>query len=224
MEIIPKQRGSNTGLNNPQQPVRALPIPQQKVSQQIIPKQVVTQQKKEVSELSVRDYLKRLEDKIDYGQKRGETKKEGKLWRFPFRWKRMMNQSLKKQAKDKVLCFYLNKKNEIEQPKLLPIYSGNMVIYKNTPYEMDPRAVWTMRSGRKFYKVMIIKEIDRRPVSNLDYTEIKRRGDATDSDEFLIKAALRAQQHKLTRQQVSRGVIIFVIIAVVGGVIWFMSR
>ena len=30
-------------------------------------------------------------------------------------------------------------------------------------------------------------------VSNLDIDEIKRRGDATDSDEFLIKAALRAQ-------------------------------
>ncbi len=135
-----------------------------------------------------------------------------------------MNQSLKKQAKEKVLFIYLNKKNEIEQPKLLPIYSGNMVIYKNSPYEMDPRAVWTMRSGRKFFKVMIYKEIDRRPVSNLDYTEIKRRGDATDSDEFLIKAALRAQQHKLTKQQVSRGVIIFAILAAVGGVIWFMTK
>ncbi len=42
------------------------------------------------------------------------------------------------------------------------------------------------------YTCQIIKGIDRRPVSNLDYAEIQKRGDSTDSDEFLIKAALQA--------------------------------
>jgi len=68
-----------------------------------------------------------------------------------------------------------------------------MVIIRNKIHEVDPRAMWSLKLGAKTHKVLIIKEIDRRPVSNLDIDEIKRRGDATDSDEFLIKAALRAQ-------------------------------
>ncbi len=216
METIPKQGDSNARLNNPNK-VNPGPVSPQK-------KEIVKGSVPSKKLVSIRDELKEIKDMVSYDKKREDTEKNQKPWKFPFKWRRIMNQSLKKQARDKVLFIYLNKKNEIEQPKLLPIYSGNMVIYKNSPYEMDPRAVLTMRSGRKFFKVMIYKEIDRRPVSNLDYTEIKRRGDATDSDEFLIKAALRAQQHKLTKQQVSRGVIVFVILAVVGGTIWFMTR
>jgi len=76
----------------------------------------------------------------------------------------------------------------------------------------------------KTHKVLIIKEIDRRPVSNLDLDEIRKRGDATDSDEFLIKAALRAQT-AVARKPVSIWVWIIAGIIVVGLLIFFfMSK
>ena len=80
-----------------------------------------------------------------------------------------------------------------------------------------------MKIGFKTYKLLIIKEIDRRPVSNLDWDDIRRRGDATDSDEFLIKAALKAQV-TTTAKQVSKGIIFFILAAVViGGIILFIT-
>ena len=93
----------------------------------------------------------------------------------------------------------------------------------NVPYEFDPRAVWIWWIKKKPYKVVIIKEIDRRPVSNLDLDEIKQRGDATDSDEFLIKTALRAIQKEQVKQA-AKWVLILIGIAIVGAVIYFFMR
>jgi len=173
---------------------------------------------------SLGEKLSRIEDKLDFAEKKQETKKRKKRWRFPFKWRMTMNKSLRSQARESVLFFYLNIKGELEPPKLLPIYSGNTVIYKNVPYEIDPRAFWTLRIGRKFYKLMIYKQIDRRPVSNLNYTEIKKRGDATDSDEVLIKATLRATQHSISKQQIGKGAIVIGILVLVGGAIWFFTQ
>ncbi|MGC9309521.1 MAG: hypothetical protein ACP5D2_02380 [Candidatus Nanoarchaeia archaeon] len=157
-----------------------------------------------------------------FGKKIEETNKLLKNKKKQFKWSfkslKNLKASKKNQNKNKVLVFYLNIKGEIQPPKLYPIYSGNMVIIKNKPYEVDPRAFWHM--GK--YKCMIFKEIDRRPVSNLDYDEIKRRGDATDSDEFLIKAAMKAIQGGM-KKPLNKGAIILIVIAaiVVLGFIFF---
>ena len=145
----------------------------------------------ELNRPKVRDLLKRLVEEKETGIQRKETKKTKKIFKYPFSWKLKANKSSKKP--DTVLVFYLNIKGEIQTPMIVPIYSGNMVIIRNKIHEVDPRAMWSLKLGMKTHKVLIIKEIDRRPVSNLDLDEIRRRGDATDSDEFLIKAALRAQ-------------------------------
>jgi len=71
--------------------------------------------------------------------------------------------------------------------------------------------------------LLIIKEIDRRPVSNLDWDDIRVRGDATDSDEFLIKAALKAQM-TTTAKQMGKGVIIIIVIAIVAGLVFFFMQ
>ena len=128
--------------------------------------------------------------------KKEDTSKKKKLWKWPTKWKGAFRKSTKQ---DTVLVMYLNIKGEIEQPMLLPLYTGNMVIVRNKPYEVDPRAFWTVKMGAKMFKVLILKEIDRRPVSNLNYSEIRERGDATDSDEFLIKAALKAQSQTVAK-------------------------
>ncbi|MBT53766.1 MAG: hypothetical protein CMF72_10270 [Mameliella sp.] len=135
-----------------------------------------------------------------------------------------------------MLVFFLNKKNEMESPKFMPIFDGNMIVWKNKPYEFDPRAVWTVMGMKRNPKAYIIKEIDRRPirnkfnkviykdaaVSNMDLDEVRARGDSTESDEFLIKAALKAQQVH-AKGKMSVGVLVFIGIIVVGGLLYFLS-
>jgi len=148
------------------------------------------------------------------------TEKEKQPWRFPFKWRRQMNKSTGKAGVDKVLMIYLNIKGEIETPRLVPLFSGNVIIYKNKAYDFDPRAVWTLKLGKKIIKTVLIKEIDRRPISNLDWDEIKKRGDATDSDEILVKMVTKAVIEK-AKKPVNKGVVIFIIIAVIAAVIFF---
>lgn len=149
-----------------------------------------------------------------------DTEATKKKWPIPFKWKSAANRAGKE--RDVVAIMFLNIKGEIEQPMLLPIY-GNMVLLRNKIYEVDPRAFWILRQGTKMYKFLIIKEIDRRPVSNLDLDEIRRRGDATDSDEFLIKMALRAQQTQ-TVKPMNKWVAILIGIVVLGVLIYFFTR
>jgi hypothetical protein len=149
-----------------------------------------------------------------------ETAATKKFWPIPFKWKSAANKAGKQ--RDMVAILFLNIKGEIEPPMILPIY-GNMVLLRNKIYEVDPRAFWILRQGTKMYKFLIIKEIDRRPVSNLDLDEIRRRGDATDSDEFLIKMALRAQTTQ-TVKGLNKGLAILIGIIILGVVIYFFVK
>jgi len=171
---------------------------------------------------SVRDLLGKLVEEKESGEKKTETKAKKKPWKFPGSWKQKAKRSQKR--RDAVLVFYLNIKGELETPMVVPIYGGNMVIIRNKVYEVDPRAIWNVKAGfNKTYKLLIIKEIDRRPVSNLDWDDIRVRGDATDSDEFLIKAALKAQM-TTTAKQMGKGVIIIIVIAIVAGLVFFFMQ
>ncbi|GAH22502.1 unnamed protein product, partial [marine sediment metagenome] len=111
----------------------------------------------------------------------------------------------------------------------MPIFDGNMIVWKNKPYEFDPRAVWNIRmKGNP--KAYLIKEIDRRPVrnkfgkivykdaavSNMDLDDIRARGDSTESDEFLIKAALKAQTAQGRKK--ANVAIIVIVALVIGGI------
>ena len=174
---------------------------------------------KELNQPRVRDLLKKLVDEKETGVQKKETKNTKKLFKWPSKWKSKAKRSSKKP--DTVLVFYLNIKGEIQTPMIVPIYSGNMVIIRNKIHEVDPRAMWSLQLGNKNHKVLIIKEIDRRPVSNLDLDEIRRRGDATDSDEFLIKAALRAQT-AAAKEPISIWIWIIVGIIVVGLLAFFL--
>lgn len=171
---------------------------------------------------SIRELLSKLVEEKESGKKKNETKIKKKRWKFPRSWVVKAKRSQKR--RDAVLVFYLNIKGELEPPMVVPIYGGNMVIIRDKVYEVDPRAIWSVKTGfNKTYKLLIIKEIDRRPVSNLDWDDIRARGDATDSDEFLIKAALRAQM-TTSAKQMGKGVIIVIILAVVAGVVFFLIQ
>ena len=183
------------------------------------------------------DKMRSLEKRVSLSEKEIETKKKTKQFQFPFKWKMKFNQAKQPSKSEMMLVFFMNKKNELEPPKFMPIFDGNMIIYKNTPYEFDPRAVWTVRGMKGNPKAYFIKEIDRRPVmnrqskkiyrdaavSNMDLDEIRERGDSTESDAFLVKAVLSAKLTK-TAKQVSKGVLIVLGIIVVGVIIWAMTR
>ncbi|MCK9370008.1 hypothetical protein M0R04_08905 [Candidatus Dojkabacteria bacterium] len=142
-----------------------------------------------------------------------------KKFKFGFKARREMKKSLKKL--NLILVLFLTKTGEIIGPTLYPIYSGNMVIINHCPYELDPRAVW--RFGK--FRALVIKEIDRRPVSNLDWDEIKKRGDATHSDEFLIKAAMRAYQGTPAQKKpFNIWILVIIGVVVIGALIFFFMK
>jgi len=196
----------------------------------------VQQEKSTSRGITLADRVRELEDSKRLKERDLETKSKVKKFKWPFRWRRKYGQSTKARFNDMMLVIFLNKKGQVEPPKFMPIYDGNMIVWKNKPYEFDPRAVWTIQGMRKNPQAYIIKEIDRRPVknkygqvvyrdsaiSNLDIDDIRERGDSTESDEFLIKAALKAQT---TNMKGKMNVALFVIIAivVVGGIIWFLN-
>jgi len=55
----------------------------------------------------------------------------------------------------------------------------------------------------------------------LDYVEIKRRGDATDSDEFLIKTAMRAVQ--LGSKKPIKVAAVILVVVIIGVVVYLMA-
>jgi hypothetical protein len=95
--------------------------------------------------VTLAERLEQLERKQKLLQRDKETLETKKQFKFPFNWRRKFSQSKRKNAEDKMLVLYLNKKNQIEPPKLMPIFDGNMIVWKNKPYEFDPRAVWTVK-------------------------------------------------------------------------------
>jgi len=171
--------------------------------------------------LNPNQILNRLLYRNKFGKYIKDTDNFLKVKKKKFKWSMKIKNVFKKSKKkrNQILVWFLNIKGEIELPKLYPIYSSNMVIIQNRPYEVDPRSFW--KFGK--YSCQIIKGIDRRPVSNLDYNEIKKRGDATDSDEFLIKAALSAVQQDKVKKPIDKKIIIIMAIAAAAALIYFMS-
>lgn len=191
--------------------------------------------RKEDRSVTLAERLRSLESKQRLSERSEKTKEESQDFKFPFKWRWKFRQSQKKGKEELMLVIFLNKKNEIEPPRFMPIFDGNMIVWKNKPYEFDPRAVWTIKGIKKNPKTYLIKEIDRRPVrnkkgrvvfrdaavSNMDLDEIRLRGDSTESDEFLIKAALKAQTSQ-TRKQVNIALMIILGIVGVGVLVWFL--
>ncbi len=145
--------------------------------------------KKPDKSLDTKKISKMILVKLKYGKQMEEAKSFQKNKKKQFKWSYKFKTIFKKSRKgNMLLVWYLNPQGEIALPQLHKLFSGNMIIINNRPHEVDPRAFWRM--GK--YKCLIVKAIDRRPVTNLDLNSIKERGDATDADELLIKAALHA--------------------------------
>jgi len=153
-----------------------------------------------------------------------DSKTKKKSWRFPFKWKRTMNKSLKHTQIEKVLCFFINIKGEMETPILLPIYNGNTLIYKYTVHEVDPRDIITLPIKKKVYKLLIYNIHDRKAFSPRNYGEVKERGDSTMDDEVFIKAMLTAKASQISKQQIGKGALVIGGLVIAAIVIWFFIK
>ena len=178
--------------------------------------------KKPDPNLNLEKKLNRILFEQKFGSKIKHTKnfmKKQKKFKFPFKWRKIMKLANKKGRK--ILVWYFNRKGMIEPPQLHPLYSSDMIIVRNKPHEVDPRAFW--RLGK--YQCLCIKEIDRRPISNLNYEEIKARGDSTDSDEFIIKAAMQAVIGS-AKKKVAMNKTVLIVLGVIAAlaVVFFMSK
>jgi len=186
--------------------------------------------------LTLAEKVKNLERAQKLSERSEITKKKTKQFKFPFKWKFKFNQAKKASKSEMMLVIFLNKKNEIEPPRFMPIFDGNMIVWKNKPYEFDPRAVWRIKGIKGTPQTYLIKEIDRRPVrnksgkkfyrdaaiSNMDIDEIRMRGDSTESDEFLIKAALKAQTAQ-NKKAMTTGAIIIIGLIVLGALAYVFT-
>jgi len=162
--------------------------------------------------------LDRILYELEFGDKiKKANAAKKKKFKWPIKWKALMKRS--KKDKNRILIFYFTQKGVII-PMLIPIWSGNIVVINNKPYEVDPRAFW--RVGK--FTCMAFKEIDRRPISNLNYSEIVARGDSTHSDEILIKTVLRAVAKGGIGKPVNKKAIVIIGIIALGALVFFMSQ
>lgn len=190
-----------------------------------------------VRDKSLAERIAKLEEEKTFAQRSLESQQNEKPFKWWNKWGRKFRASNKNKNSEQILVVFLNKKNEIETPKFMSIYDGNMVIYKNKAYEFDPRAIWRVKGAKGNPQAYLIKEIDRRPVrnkfgdivykdsavSNMDIEEVRQRGDSTESDEFLIKAALKAQKENAAKKM-NVAIMIIVGIIVVGALIYFLAK
>lgn len=140
---------------------------------------------------------------------KGRDKKTKKKFKMPKKLKALLKKRKKKP--DYVVVQYLTMDYEVRF-KLCKIVSGNLVVVENKVHKLDSSKIW--RLGKQSY--YILREIDRNPVSNSDYQEVKNRGDDTDADVPLIKAVLGAVQKQKSSSETNKNTAIVVgVIAVV---------
>jgi hypothetical protein len=146
------------------------------------------------------------EDKV-LSNKDSNLDKIKKKFKIPFSFKNMCKKASKTQ--DQVPVMYLTQKQQVEF-KVCRIVSGDIVVINNKAHTLDPQDVWI----HKRFVFYIIREIDRRPVSNRDYESVKARGDDTEADVPLIKAVLGAT-NKPTNPLKDKNIILWIILAIV---------
>lgn len=162
--------------------------------------------------------ITRLEEKMLVMEDKLQRKERPrKKFKPSYRLRSLIKQSTKSDTK--VLVEYLTQKGVIRW-KLCSIVSGDLVVIANKAHRLNPKAMWTW--GK--YRVYIIREIDRLPVSNEDYNELETSKRDTASDVPLIKAVLGAVQKKAVSMAGKKGIIIFVVLAILAIVLYFLFR
>lgn len=196
----------------------------------------------EQSGTTITEKFRTLDHKLNILENKEENKKAKEI-NWPWKWKWKLKQSRRKDE-NTVPVIFMDKKNVINPPRYMPIFDGNIIVYKNKPYIYDPRGLWRIKM-KGFPTAYVIREIDRRPlineetgramvwkrtgqvvydasVSNQDIDQVRESGNSTENDEFLIKAALKAQTSSL-KGKMNIGIMVVLGIILVGGLIYLLT-
>jgi hypothetical protein len=155
--------------------------------------------------------LNALENRQDKLEK-DLAKSKQTSFRFPRKVTRLLKREKKKP--EYIVIQYLTLKYQIRF-LLARVVGGDIIVVNNKVHKINPKAIY--RYGKKMW--YIIREIDRLPVSNIDYNKVKKRGDDTESDVPLIKAVLGAIKKPNPLQ--SKNLWIIIAIAVIGFIVFF---
>jgi len=181
--------------------------------------------------VNLTDRIMRLERALKLANAKRVTEEEEK----PFQWKGKFKSVFKKNPKnlkDKVIVLCFNSKKEIEEPVILPIISGGIVVYKDKGFKYDPASLYTIKIGNKINRVLVLEENDRYPigskykqVKSIDIEELKKQGRYTFNDSILLKMLWNAQIEKIPKKQFDNKVILWIVgIAIVGIIIYMFMK
>ncbi len=126
-----------------------------------------------------------------------------------------------KKNPDHVLVEYLTQ-NYLVRWKACKIVAGNIIVVDNKVHILNPRLVW--RDGKEV--IYIVREIDRLPVSNIDYDKLIASKRITVNDAVIIKAIVGAIQ-KTGMPEQQKKMIIWIVIIGIGlllGYVFFIKK
>jgi len=149
-----------------------------------------------------------------------EESKDNKSLKYKYKDKGKIRRLEKKADKkpDHVLVMYFTQKYTIRH-LLCKVLGGNIIVVDNKVHLINPRFVW--RRGKSVW--YCIREIDRLPISNVDYDKLIEQKRITVNDAPVIKAILGAVQKKEVSAEAKKWIIWIVIgiVVVVGAYLLF---
>jgi hypothetical protein len=178
---------------------------------------------------TIADRISRLEREVSLKEARAINSEEKQK---KFRWTGKFRSVFSKNPKDlydKIIVLPLNSKREIEEPIVLPIISGGIIVYKDKGYKFDPTALYTIKIKNKINKVLILEEDDRLPhgskykqVKPTDVEQLKSNGRYPRNDPILLKMLWNAQIERKPKLSGSMGWILWVALGIAAIVVIYM--
>lgn len=152
-------------------------------------------------------------------QEAGKKKDPLPPFKLPKDWKSNIE---KNSTKPLTTVLYLSR-NRVLSVKVVKPEEGNLLVIKDNVHELDPRCFLNINSGKNSHPVLMIKEIDRSPVTTLAVEE-QLAGRENNSDFLLLKAAIRDIVPSKEPKKIPTWVKWIIGIIVVAGVIYYFTQ
>lgn len=165
--------------------------------------------------------IERLNEDIEKLKLENASGKKQKSFKMPWKWKTAVNKSFKKNNDDNILCWYLTAKGQWVGPMFVPLVGGNVLIVKNRAHEFIPSEMTWMKVGTKTCPIYVLRQIDRKPISNTDWNEVINRKDTTKDDEVILKMLKLAMIEKV-KGAINKNILWIVGIGIAAVVIGYM--
>jgi hypothetical protein len=177
--------------------------------------------------MSINERINKLEKELSLKDMKDQTEKEKKSFKWTGKFRRTLGKN-PKNLNDKVIVLYLNSKYEMEEPVIVPIISGGIIVYRDKGYKFNPKCLYTIRIGNKTNKVLLLREIDRLPVGteveqidNEDFDDLKGKGRVPFNDPILLKMLWAAQVEKLQNKKAG-SYILWIVLGIIAVIVVFM--